>query len=80
MMPRWALDAWMNAMLRGQSFTAPTEHFVGLFKGTPGERGEGEISAAGYASEAVEIVEAWTREHWGVESALTTQFANRYGR
>ena len=38
------------------------------------------ISAAGYASEAVEIVEAWTREHWGVESALTTQFANRYGR
>ena len=32
------------------------------------------ISACGYASEAVEVVEEWTRERWGVESAMTTKF------
>lgn len=31
------------------------------------------ISSAGYASEAVEIVEDWTRQHWGVESAFTSK-------
>jgi len=30
------------------------------------------ISACGYASEAVEVVETWTRKWWGVESAFTT--------
>lgn len=33
------------------------------------------ISAADYASTAVAIVEDWTREHWGVESAFTTSMA-----
>lgn len=33
-----------------------------------------DISAAGYASEAREIVENWTRKWWGVESAFTTKW------
>lgn len=33
-----------------------------------------DISAAGYASEAREIVETWTRKWWGVESAFTTKW------
>ncbi len=36
------------------------------------------ISGCGYASEAVEVVEEWTRKKWGIESALTTQFAKAY--
>ena len=31
-----------------------------------------DISATGYASEAVEVVEEWTRKRWGVVSAMTT--------
>ena len=37
------------------------------------------ISACGYASEAVEVVENWTRARWGVESAMTTRFARLRG-
>ncbi|MGV0986779.1 MAG: hypothetical protein ACOYB2_19705 [Limnohabitans sp.] len=33
-----------------------------------------DISACGYASEAVEVVETWTRKKWDVVSAITTQF------
>lgn len=33
-----------------------------------------DISAAGYASEARETVENWTRKWWGVESAFTTKW------
>jgi hypothetical protein len=32
-----------------------------------------DISASAYASACVEIVEEWTRKHWGVESAMTTK-------
>lgn len=48
---------------------------------TPEELDEllSDISAAGYASEAREIVENWTRKWWGVESAFTTKWdAERY--
>lgn len=31
------------------------------------------VSLCSYASEAVEVVEDWTRAHWGVESAMTTK-------
>lgn len=34
------------------------------------------ISYSSYASEAVEVVENWTREHWGVESAVTTELGS----
>lgn len=30
------------------------------------------IAGSAYASIAVERIEEWTREHWGVESAFTT--------
>jgi hypothetical protein len=33
-----------------------------------------QIAGTGYASEAVEIVEEWTRRKWGVESAFTTKW------
>lgn len=39
-----------------------------------------EISLTGYASEAVEVVEEWTRKWWGVESTTTTKFAEDEGR
>jgi hypothetical protein len=39
------------------------------------------VSACGYASEAVQVVEDWTRKWWGVESAFTTHWAaQRKGR
>jgi len=54
MMPRWALDAWLSAMFRGQSLDTPAEHYVALFKGDPGQDGaKGEISAPGYARQRV---------------------------
>jgi hypothetical protein len=33
-----------------------------------------DITNTGYASEARDVVEAWTRKWWGVESALTTKY------
>lgn len=34
-----------------------------------------DISATGYASEAVQVVEDWTRKWWGVESGDTTRWS-----
>lgn len=59
------------AASRGTEETQP----VALDRPTPDELDDvcAAIAACGYASEAVEVFEDWTRRRWGVESAFTTK-------